>query len=86
MNTNAAEMITYVFFYALVYFIFINKIYGALQMFVVLAIPLLNSYNGERGSWKGMKWFFYLYYPAHLVLCGILRILLHGNIGVMIGG
>lgn len=80
------EMITYVFFYALVYFIFINKIYGALQMFVVLAIPLLNSYNGERGSWKGMKWFFYLYYPAHLVLCGILRILLHGNIGVMIGG
>lgn len=80
------EMMTYVFFYALVYFIFINKIYGVLQMFVVLSIPLLKAYNGERGKWKGMKWFFYLYYPAHLVLCGIIRILLHGNIGVMIGG
>ena len=79
-------MIVYVAFYAAVYFIFINRIYGVLQMFVVLAIPLLKMYNGERGKWKGMKWFFYIYYPAHLILCGILRILLHGNIGVMIGG
>ena len=80
------EMMIYVFFYALVYFIFINKIYGVVQMFVALSIPLLRAYNGERGKWRGMKWFFYLYYPAHLVLCGIIRILLHGNIGVMIGG
>ena len=80
------EMMTYVFFYALVYFIFISKIYGTLQMFVALSIPLLRMYNGERGKWKGMKWFFYLYYPAHLVLCGIIRVLIHGNIGVMLGG
>ncbi len=80
------EMMMYVFFYALIYFIFINKIYGIIQLFVALSIPLLKSYNGERGSWKGMKWFFYFYYPAHLVLCGIIRILLYGNIGVMIGG
>lgn len=80
------EMMMYVFFYALIYFIFINKIYGITQLFVALSIPLLKSYNGERGSWKGMKWFFYFYYPAHLVLCGIIRILLYGNIGVMIGG
>ena len=86
LKKQMTEMMTYVFFYALVYFIFINKIYGVLQMFVVLSIPLLKAYNGERGKWKGMKWFFYLYYPAHLVLCGIIRILLHGNIGVMIGG
>lgn len=80
------SMVTYVALYAAVYFIFIDKVYGILQMFVVLAIPLLKLYNGERGAWKGMKWFFYIYYPAHLVLCGILRILLHGNIGVLIGG
>ncbi|MCI5891985.1 MAG: conjugal transfer protein TraX [Clostridiales bacterium] len=80
------EMMMYVFFYALIYFIFINKIYGIIQLFVALSIPLLKSYNGKRGSWKGMKWFFYFYYPAHLVLCGIIRILLYGNIGVMIGG
>lgn len=45
----------------------------------ILAIPILMSYNGERGKWKGMKWFFYLYYPAHLIVVGIIRIALHGN-------
>ncbi|MGE4213640.1 MAG: TraX family protein [Anaerotignaceae bacterium] len=72
--------------YATVYFLFINKIYGILQLFVILSIPLLKMYNGERGNWKGMKWFFYAYYPLHLTICGIIRILLYGNIGVMIGG
>lgn len=80
------EMMTYVFFYALVYFIFINKLYGVIQLFVALSIPLLHSYNGERGKFTGMKWFFYLYYPLHLIVCGIIRIAVNGNIGVMIGG
>lgn len=78
-------MVFYSAFYAIVYFFCINKIYGIIQMFVVLTIPFLNAYNGERGNWKGMKWFFYVYYPLHLVVCGIIRILLHGNLGVMIG-
>ena len=43
-------------------------------------------YNGERGDGKGMKHFFYLYYPLHLVICGLIRIALYGNVGVMIGG
>lgn len=79
-------MVFWVAFYALVYFLFIDKVYGVLQLFVVLTIPLLRAYNGQRGTWKGMKWFFYLYYPAHLIVCGIIRLCLHGNIGVMIGG
>lgn len=79
-------MVSNVAMYAAVYILFVNPVYGILQMFVVLSIPFLKSYNGERGKWKGMKWFFYIYYPAHLLLCGIIRILLHGNIGVMIGG
>ena len=72
--------------YATVYAIFINPIYGILQLFVCLTIPLLKAYNGQRGKMKSMKYVFYIYYPAHLILCGILRILLHGNVGVMIGG
>ena len=72
--------------YAAVYAVFIHPVYGLLQLFVALAIPLLARYNGQRGSWPGMKWFFYLYYPLHLLLCGLVRLGLHGDTGVMIGG
>ena len=71
--------------YAIVFFFCIDKVYGVLQLCTALSIPLLYLYNGQRGTWKGMKWFFYVYYPAHLVLIGILRLLLLGNVGVMIG-
>lgn len=79
-------MMIWVFVYSLVYAIFINPVYGVLQMFVALTIPLLKMYGGERGNWNGMKWFFYAYYPLHLVVCGLIRIALYGNVGVMIGG
>lgn len=79
-------MMIWVAVYAGVYFFFIDKAYAAVQFFVFLSIPLLKHYNGQRGQWKGMKWLFYIYYPAHLVICGIVRLLLHGDIAVMIGG
>lgn len=85
LKLQIREMMVYVFSYAIVYFLFIDKVYGIIQLFVVICVPFVANYNGERGKWKGMKWFFYLYYPAHLVLCGLIRIWLHGNIGVMIG-
>lgn len=64
--------------YAAVYFIFLDKIYGVIQLFTCLTIPLLRLYNGERGKWKGMGKLFYVYYPAHLFIIGILRVLLWG--------
>ena len=64
--------------YAAVYFIFLDKIYGVIQLFTCLTIPLLRLYNGERGKWKGMGKLFYVYYPAHLFVIGILRVLLWG--------
>lgn len=67
------------FMYALVYFLFIDRVYAVIQLFTCLSIPLLRMYNGERGKWKGMGKLFYVYYPAHLILCGILRILLWGT-------
>ena len=45
-------------------------------MCTLLSLPILKQYNGERGSWKGMKWFFYIYYPAHLFVIGIIRVLI----------
>ena len=70
-------LLFYVAIYAAVYFFAIDRVYGILQMGVVLAIPLLRLYNGRRGKNKQvnrfMKWFFYLYYPLHLLLIGILE-------------
>lgn len=40
----------------------------------MLAIPLLLAYNGTRG--RSMKWFFYAYYPAHILVLGLVKGLL----------
>lgn len=70
-------MIFYVALYALVYFFAIDKAYGILQMGVVLSIPVIAMYNGERGKNpkinKFMKWFFYIFYPLHLFVIGLIN-------------
>lgn len=80
---QARDIILWSFIYAAVYFLFLDKLYGILQMFTFLTIPILSRYNGERGRWKGMKWFFYFYYPAHLVIVGLVRLALHGDISII---
>lgn len=47
---------------------------NAMQLGVLLALPLLFFYNGTRGG--GGKWAFYLFYPLHLLLLGVLQQLL----------
>mgnify|MGYP001663797014 CR=1 FL=1 len=64
--------------YALVYFFFIDKIYALVQLGTALSIPLLRCYDGTRGKWRSMGRLFYVYYPAHLALIGVLRVLLWG--------
>lgn len=80
---QAMDIVLWSFVYAAVYFIFLDKLYGVLQMFTFLTIPILSQYNGERGKWKGMKWFFYIYYPAHLIVIGLIRLALHGSISII---
>lgn len=79
------SMMAFVCIYAAVYVLCIDRMYGMVQLFAAASIPLLGMYNGQRGESAG-KWGFYLYYPLHLALGGILRLLLHGNISAMIGG
>ena len=44
---------------------------------VLAAIPLLLLYNGQRGRSpqvnRVMKWLFYVYYPLHLLVIGLLE-------------
>lgn len=76
-------MIFYVAIYATVYFFAIDKVYGVLQMAVALAIPVIGRYNGQRGANarvnRILKWLFYLYYPLHLFVIGVLRLFLDGR-------
>ena len=80
---QALDIVLWTAIYAVVYFLAIDKTYAILQMFTCISIPFLFQYNGERGKWKGMKWLFYLYYPAHMVVIGIIRIALHGDIALI---
>lgn len=66
--------------YTAVYVLFIDQVYGFLQLGTLLALPLLLTYDGTKGSSRLPKWFFYAYFPAHLVLIGLLRLWLHGDI------
>ncbi len=80
LKTQSMWLIIYVAIYATVYCFAIDRVYGLVQMGVVLAIPFIKLYNGERGKSprinKFMKWFFYIYYPLHLAILGTIQLAL----------
>ena len=77
LKTQTLWMMFYVALYAVVYALALDWVYGLVQLAVVLAVPVLALYNGQRGPSPRvntvMKWLFYLYYPAHLALIGWLQ-------------
>lgn len=42
-------------------------VFGGIRFCALLAVPLLLLYSGKRGT-ANLKYFFYIFYPAHLVL------------------
>lgn len=72
-----AWCVFYVSIYAAVYALALDPLYGLLQLCAVLSVPLLGLYNGRRGADpklnRIMKWGFYVYYPLHLTIIGLLR-------------
>ena len=47
---------------------------GLYQLGIYLVPLLFSFYNGERGRHPVFnKWFFYIFYPAHLFVLGLIR-------------
>lgn len=79
LERQMVKMMGWVFLYGVVSYFFVSKVYALELIGVLMVYPILKLYNGERGKAKWMKWFFYIYYPLHLVIIGIIRILIYGN-------
>lgn len=47
---------------------------GSIQFYSLLSLPLLILYSGKRGK-GNMKYFFYIFYPAHLVVLELILML-----------
>ena len=83
LTKQMTGMLFWVAVYSVVSFFFVSKTYALVQLAVVLVWPLLRRYNGQKGRNLGGRWFFYLFYPAHLILVGALRLLVYGNIPLL---
>lgn len=46
-----------------------------IQYYSLLAVPILSLYNGQYGS-KKFKWWFYVFYPVHLVVIYLISTLM----------
>ena len=82
LEKQMLKMAQWVLVYGVVSYFFVSKVYALELVGVFMIYPLLKLYNGERGKAKWMKWFFYLYYPAHLIIIGIIRIVVYGNVNI----
>lgn len=47
-----------------------------LEMYSLIGLGAILLYNGKRG--RGMKYFFYFFYPVHLLVLGLLRVWMFG--------
>lgn len=45
------------------------------QFGMLFAVPVIGAYDGSLGGKKGGKWFFYVYYPLHLVVIRLIDII-----------
>ncbi len=53
----------------------LNGNLGALQFYCLLSLPFILLYNGKPGC-KGLKYVFYIFYPAHLVIIEAIALIL----------
>lgn len=51
------------------------EMFGGVQGFAAFSLIPIFMYNGEKGKYS-LKWLFYLYYPAHLILLYLTKLIL----------
>ena len=83
LKRQIGNMMFWVIIYSVVSYFCVNKVYALIQLGVIFVYPLLRQYNGQKGTANWMKWFFYLYYPAHLVIVGLIRLAIYGDIPLL---
>ena len=76
-------LVVWIALYAVIYFIFIDKVYAIVQFGTLNSLFILCKYNGKLGNNKYIGKFFYYYYPVHMVLIGVLRLMLYGNQNIL---
>lgn len=82
LERQMLKMAGWVSVYGIVSYFFVSKTYAIELIGVLMVYPVLKLYNGERGRAKSMKWFFYIYYPLHLIIIGIIRLAVYGDINI----
>lgn len=82
LERQMLKMVGWVSVYGIVSYFFVSKTYAIELIGVLMVYPVLKLYNGERGRAKWMKWFFYIYYPLHLIIIGIIRLAVYGDINI----
>ncbi len=51
----------------------LSAVYGYIQSFALVTVPLIALYNGKRGRLR-MKNFFYIFYPAHMATIYLIQL------------
>ncbi len=75
-KTQLISSFIFIGMYALVYCLAIDLVYGLLQFCTILAVPIIGLYNGNKGKGNSfMKWSFYVYYPLHLLIIGLIGVI-----------
>ena len=82
LERQILKMAGWVSVYGIVSYFFVSKTYAIELIGVLMVYPVLKLYNGERRKAKWMKWFFYIYYPLHLIIIGIIRLAVYGDINI----
>ena len=76
-TVSALAALDHVFYFSLVSWNWYDRAY---LLGFMLALPILWCYNGQKGDLPVGRYFFYVFYPAHLVILTLIRYLTGGHV------